>query len=285
MLKLPAYGSWRVKTLEGATFERLDTPPELAELALRATRAMGMTLAGLDILPTPDGYVVLEVNPVAGFLNIFGGGPAVGGSTPASTTGSRSTPAERSWGHATDGAGRERGVAGGGRGLQRLPGRAGRVPAARRPRVRDGAPAAQPAAGGGGRRGAGDARAPGPLRRPQPAAAGAGAARRRAGAAGARAAGGAGRGAGAGRAGDAGRAYELHDLAATTAIGPFAVRTVPLPHFVPNLGVRLDAGGAALAYTGDAAPDDALVDLARDADVLLAEASFVDTVPERQRAG
>ena len=41
MLKLPAYGSWRVKTLEGATFERLDTPPELADLALRATRAMG----------------------------------------------------------------------------------------------------------------------------------------------------------------------------------------------------------------------------------------------------
>jgi len=75
MLKLPADGSWRVKTLEGASFERLDTPPELAELALRATRAMGMTLAGLDILPTPDGYVVLEVNPVAGFLNIFGAGP------------------------------------------------------------------------------------------------------------------------------------------------------------------------------------------------------------------
>jgi ribosomal protein S6--L-glutamate ligase len=75
MLKLPAYGSWRVKTLEGASFERIDTPPELADLALRAARAMGMTLAGLDILPTPDGYVVLEVNPVAGFLNIFGEGP------------------------------------------------------------------------------------------------------------------------------------------------------------------------------------------------------------------
>jgi len=75
MLKLPAYGSWRVKTLEGATFERLDTPPDLADLALRATRAMGLTLAGLDILPTTDGYVVLEVNPVAGFLNIFGADP------------------------------------------------------------------------------------------------------------------------------------------------------------------------------------------------------------------
>ncbi len=79
--------------------------------------------------------------------------------------------------------------------------------------------------------------------------------------------------------------YTLHDLSATTAVGPFAVRSVRLPHFVPNLGVRLDAGGTALAYTGDAAPDDALLELAREVDVLLAEASFVDTVPQRQRAG
>jgi ribonuclease BN (tRNA processing enzyme) len=79
--------------------------------------------------------------------------------------------------------------------------------------------------------------------------------------------------------------YQLHDLGTTTRIGPFAVRTVRLPHFVPNLGVRLAAGGAALAYTGDAAPDDALLELARDADLLLAEASFVDTVPDKQRSG
>jgi ribonuclease BN (tRNA processing enzyme) len=79
--------------------------------------------------------------------------------------------------------------------------------------------------------------------------------------------------------------YELHDLSTTTRIGPFAVRSVRLPHFVPNLGVRLAAGGAALAYTGDAAPDDALLELARDADLLLAEASFVDTVPDKQRSG
>lgn len=75
MLKLPAYGSWRCKTLEGASFERFDAPPDLLDLAFRATRAMGMTMAGLDILPTDDGYVVLEVNPVGGFLNIFGEGP------------------------------------------------------------------------------------------------------------------------------------------------------------------------------------------------------------------
>ena len=72
MLKLPAAGSWRVKTLEGASFEQVDPPADLADLALRSARAMGMTLAGLDVLPTADGWVVLEVNPVAGFLDIFG---------------------------------------------------------------------------------------------------------------------------------------------------------------------------------------------------------------------
>ena len=79
--------------------------------------------------------------------------------------------------------------------------------------------------------------------------------------------------------------YELHDLAATERIGPFAVRSARLPHFVPNLGIRLTAGDETLAYTGDAAPDDATVELARDVDLLLAEASFVDAVPERQRGG
>jgi glutathione synthase/RimK-type ligase-like ATP-grasp enzyme len=76
MLKLPAAGSWRCKTLEGASFERYDAPDDLMELAFRATRVMGLTMAGLDILPTAEGgYVILEVNPVPGFLDIFGERP------------------------------------------------------------------------------------------------------------------------------------------------------------------------------------------------------------------
>jgi len=67
------------------------------------------------------------------------------------------------------------------------------------------------------------------------------------------------------------------------AIGPLAVAARALPHSVPNAGVRLTAAGRSIAYTGDAAPDPALVDLARDADVLLAEASFVDAVPGEDR--
>jgi ribonuclease BN (tRNA processing enzyme) len=63
------------------------------------------------------------------------------------------------------------------------------------------------------------------------------------------------------------------------AIGPLAVDTRALPHSVPNAGVRLTADNRSIAYTGDAAPVAALVALARDADVLLAEASFVDALP------
>jgi len=75
VLKFPPVGAWRCKTLEGASFERFDAPPDLVDLSIKATRAMGLTLAGLDILPTDDGYVILEVNAMPGFLNIFGEGP------------------------------------------------------------------------------------------------------------------------------------------------------------------------------------------------------------------
>jgi ribonuclease BN (tRNA processing enzyme) len=66
-------------------------------------------------------------------------------------------------------------------------------------------------------------------------------------------------------------------------IGPFRVETRLLPHTVPNAGVRLRAGGQVLAYTGDTGPSRDVVDLARGADVLLAEATFVDRVPEDSR--
>jgi ribonuclease BN (tRNA processing enzyme) len=70
---------------------------------------------------------------------------------------------------------------------------------------------------------------------------------------------------------------------ASLSIGPFEVRTALLPHWPPNAGVRLEAGQTAIAYTGDAGPSDRLVELARGADLLLAEATFVDEVPPDSR--
>jgi ribonuclease BN (tRNA processing enzyme) len=62
-------------------------------------------------------------------------------------------------------------------------------------------------------------------------------------------------------------------------VGPLRVDTWPLPHWVPNAGLRLEAAGPVLAYTGDTGPSPDLLDLARDADVFLAEASFPERVP------
>ncbi|HEY7283694.1 MAG TPA: MBL fold metallo-hydrolase [Actinomycetota bacterium] len=76
-------------------------------------------------------------------------------------------------------------------------------------------------------------------------------------------------------------AYRLVEFAPGDGfgIGPFDVRTFPLPHSLPNAGLRLVAGGRTLAYTGDTGPSPELPELARNADVFLAEASFADEVP------
>jgi ribonuclease BN (tRNA processing enzyme) len=53
--------------------------------------------------------------------------------------------------------------------------------------------------------------------------------------------------------------------------GPFRLTSVPLPHYVPNVGVRLEAPGLCVAYTGDTGPSPDLAVLARDADLLIAD--------------
>jgi ribonuclease BN (tRNA processing enzyme) len=63
------------------------------------------------------------------------------------------------------------------------------------------------------------------------------------------------------------------------SIGPFDARTYLLPHWLPNVGLRLAADDVVLAYTGDSGPDPAVISLARDADLLLAEATVLDPVP------
>jgi ribonuclease BN (tRNA processing enzyme) len=57
-------------------------------------------------------------------------------------------------------------------------------------------------------------------------------------------------------------------------VGPFRITTAPAQHSVPTIGVRVEADGAALAYTADTGPTESLVDMARGCDVLVAEASW-----------
>lgn len=71
-------------------------------------------------------------------------------------------------------------------------------------------------------------------------------------------------------------------------IGPFSVTFARMNHPVVTYAVRLEHGGKALVYTGDTGPTDALVELSRGADVLLAEAGWgggPESVPDLHLTG
>jgi ribonuclease Z len=55
----------------------------------------------------------------------------------------------------------------------------------------------------------------------------------------------------------------------------FTVYTSPVKHFIPTLGLRAEikSSGKVLAYSCDSAPTESLIELARDADVLIHEAA------------
>jgi ribonuclease BN (tRNA processing enzyme) len=60
----------------------------------------------------------------------------------------------------------------------------------------------------------------------------------------------------------------------TAEVGPLRVTVGRVTHPVDSFGMRLEHDGRVLAYSGDSGVSDALVELARDADLLLCEASF-----------
>ena len=69
--------------------------------------------------------------------------------------------------------------------------------------------------------------------------------------------------------------FDFHEVpAGTRQIGPFEVTSAVTNHPVECHGLRISAGGSSLAYSGDTGVTDALVDLARDVDLFLCEASW-----------
>lgn len=59
-------------------------------------------------------------------------------------------------------------------------------------------------------------------------------------------------------------------------LGPFTLTTAAMNHPVECRGIRVEADGRSLVYTGDTGECSALVELAAGADVLLCEASWLD---------
>jgi ribonuclease BN (tRNA processing enzyme) len=71
--------------------------------------------------------------------------------------------------------------------------------------------------------------------------------------------------------------FEFRDLApGTVEIGPFRITCDHVNHPVETFGFRIEHAGWQVAYSGDTGETDALVGLARDADLLLCEASFLE---------
>ncbi|MGC1211927.1 MAG: MBL fold metallo-hydrolase [Micromonospora sp.] len=77
-------------------------------------------------------------------------------------------------------------------------------------------------------------------------------------------------------------AYRLHGFepGESFGVGPLTVETRALPHWVLNAGARFTGRNAVLAYTGDTGASPDLVELARNVDLLIAEATYVDSIPD-----
>jgi ribonuclease BN (tRNA processing enzyme) len=72
-------------------------------------------------------------------------------------------------------------------------------------------------------------------------------------------------------------AFDFSSLAPGVGkIGPLTVTVARMRHTVATFGVRIEHEGKVLAYSADTGPSEELVGLARGADILLAEASFLD---------
>ncbi len=69
--------------------------------------------------------------------------------------------------------------------------------------------------------------------------------------------------------------FEVRDIAPVFEVGPFTFRTSRMVHPIEAYGMRVQADGSVLTYSGDTGPTDRLVDLARGADLALFEASFL----------
>ncbi len=62
-----AHNDWRTNVAQGGRAEAVSLTAEESRLTLAAARALGTPVAGVDLLPHPDGgYFILEVNAVPG---------------------------------------------------------------------------------------------------------------------------------------------------------------------------------------------------------------------------
>jgi RimK family alpha-L-glutamate ligase len=69
--RIAAPGEWRTNVALGAVRAPLVPPREARELALAAAAAVGGDLVGVDLMPGPEGFVVIEVNGAVEFTQEY----------------------------------------------------------------------------------------------------------------------------------------------------------------------------------------------------------------------
>ena len=67
----PQPGEWRTNVALGAVIESVSPDPIACEIAVNAARTLALDLAGVDLLPTADGYIVIEVNGAVEFRRLY----------------------------------------------------------------------------------------------------------------------------------------------------------------------------------------------------------------------
>jgi [lysine-biosynthesis-protein LysW]---L-2-aminoadipate ligase len=65
--RIATKGEWRTNVALGAQVEAVEPPPVAEALALAAARAARADLVGVDLLPTRNGFVVIELNGAVDF--------------------------------------------------------------------------------------------------------------------------------------------------------------------------------------------------------------------------
>jgi len=69
--RIARQGEWRTNAALGAQVEPVQLPPLARALALAAARATRLDLVGIDLLPTRNGFVVLELNGAVDFRPMY----------------------------------------------------------------------------------------------------------------------------------------------------------------------------------------------------------------------
>jgi ribosomal protein S6--L-glutamate ligase len=69
--RIAAPGEWRTNVALGARREPVHPPADACTLALAAASAIGGDLVGVDLLPSADGWVVIEVNGAVDFTSAY----------------------------------------------------------------------------------------------------------------------------------------------------------------------------------------------------------------------